>query len=964
MAANTCFSSSHVMTFRILLLFFCLSSVLDIIKLCLAEGNTGVLCLDAEREALFTFKKSLTDPSGRLSSWVDEDCCKWNGIQCNNQTGRVIKLDLRNPFQLNNGGVGDSTAYKRSCLGGKINTSLLYLEYLNHLDLSFNDFEGAQIPYFFGQFKNLKYLNLSFASFAGDIPPQLGNLSSLHYLDLYADSYSSTGTGELRSENLSWLSGLSSLKHLNLGFVKLDGVGADWLQAINMLPALEELRLHWCQLQGIPLSIPFINFTSLSILDLSESSFNSVIPPWLFNLTALTNLYLRWNFFTGHIPSEFENLKLLQVLDLSNNLDLGGQIPRLFGNLSKLKILDLSADNLNGEIQEFLGGFSGRPNNLVFLDLSSNSLEGELPMSLGNLKNLQYLYLSGNSFWGSIPSSIGNLLSLKKLDLSYNMMNGTFPDSFGKLSELVDANLIQNSWEGTLQEPHLRNLGRLENFRLTTEPTKYFAFNVSCNWVPPFRLKSIQLENCLVGPFFPVWLQIQSELTSVILRKVGISDTIPGDWFSKLSSQITYLVLSNNQIKGKLPSQLESPNLRVIDLSSNNFEGPLPLWSTNANELFLQDNSFSGPLPENMASLMPRLQKLFLSRNNLNGRIPSSICNLEELQILSLQSNKLSGEIPDCWYHSQMFWGIDMSNNTLTGNIPSSFGSLRSLSVLMLRDNDLHGEIPSALQNCTGLTSIDLGGNKLSGSLPLWMAENLSSFFLLRLRSNLLTGNIPQHLCNLQNLHLLDLSHNKFAGVIPKCIGKLSALVYGNSSEVFQQLIWMVIKGKEPEYSSIVADVNGIDLSFNNLTGEIPDEIANLSALRILNLSHNYLSGAIPESLSSLTSLMQLNLSYNNLAGKIPSLPKFNDPSIYEGNPLLCGAPLPTKCPGKRHSPIHQILAVPEQKSHNKEAIHQILAVPEQKSHNKEGKFRRSNTIKTRCSPQQSCRRSTSLIRF
>ncbi|XVF00441.1 hypothetical protein REPUB_Repub04eG0001800 [Reevesia pubescens] len=900
-----------------LLLLFLANSNLQLIVVC----STDVKCTDTERGALVVLRDSLTDPFGRLSSWVGEDCCTWKGIKCHDQTGRVTKLDLRNTYDrlINGGGVGDPTEYKRSCLGGKINPSLLDLEYLTYLDLSLNDFEGLEIPNFLGHLKHLRYLNLSFASFAGEIPPHLGNLSSLQYLDLYADSYSSTGPWELRSRSLQWLTTLSSLKYLNLGFAKLDSIDDNWLQIFNMLPSLVDLRLHWCELQGLPFSLPSINFTSLSVLDLSENYFNSLVPHWLFNLTGLTQLYLTWDFFSGSISAEFANLKNLQVLDLSDNLNLEGQIPGVLGNLSKLQILDLSANNFHGDIHELFRGFSNNPNNkLESLHLSSNSLIGELPESLGLLKYLQHLDLSSNSFWGSIPSSIGSLSPLRKLDLSYNMMNGTIPESFGQLSQLVDMNLMENSWKGILKETHLMNLSKLQHVRLTTESTRSLAFSVSYGWFPPFKLKSIQLENCIVGPSFPVWLQVQNELTSVILKNVGISDTIPGKWLSEVSAQVSYLVLSQNQIRGKLPYQLHSPYLHVVDLSYNYFEGPLPPWSTNATFVFLQENSFSGPIPENIGALMPRLERLYVSENHLSGRIPSSMCDIEGLQILSLRNNKFSGELPDCWYRSRMLWGIDVSNNTLTGNIPSSFGFLSSLSVLLLSNNNLDGEIPSSLQNCSGLTSMDLGGNKFSGSLPLWV-EKLSSFFMLRLGSNFISGRIPDQFCSLRNFHILDLSHNEISGTIPKCIGNLTALVYGNSSEVFEGLIKAVTRG----YSSVEANVNSIDLSGNNLTGEIPDEITNLFALRILNLSsnflsnsiaekignlqllesfdmsHNHLSGAIPQSLTSLASLTRLNLSYNNFSGRIPLLPKFNDSSIYDGNPLLCGAPLPSKCPNE-----------------------------------------------------------------
>ena len=64
--------------------------------------------------------------------------------------------------------------------------------------------------------------------------------------------------------------------------------------------------------------------------------------------------------------------------------------------------------------------------------------------------------------------------------------------------------------------------------------------------------------------------------------------------------------------------------------------------------------------------------------------------------------------------------------------------------------------------------------------------------------------------------------------------------------------------------------VRGIYLSYNNLKGELPQNIGNLTGLYDLFLNNNELTGNLPEGLASLNSLVQINLIGNMFTGAIP----------------------------------------------------------------------------------------------
>uniref|UniRef100_A0A5B7A256 Putative leucine-rich repeat receptor protein kinase EXS-like n=1 Tax=Davidia involucrata TaxID=16924 RepID=A0A5B7A256_DAVIN len=910
---------------QFLLLVFMSSTFLHLETIQLGSCNgTGlnVSCIETERKALLSFKEGLTDPSGRLSSWVGNNCCKWEGVICSSssKTTHVIKLKLRNPYQrnLDSGSSADeATTYP---IGGKIVPSLLDLKHLRYLDLSMNNFGGIDVPNFIGSLEKLRYLNLSGASFGGTIPPHIGNLSRLRYLDL------NTCFDESIENDLYWLSRLSSLNHLNLGSIDLSKAATYWLQTINMLPSLLELHLPRCQLLNLPISLPFVNLTSLLVLDLSNNGFNSSIPNWLFNFSSLAYLDLSSNSLQGRVPDEFSALNSIQHIDLSENSFIGGELSRNLGKLCNLRELDLSSNMLTGEITEFIDGLSSCTNSrLESLNLGYNQLGGFLPNSLGNLKGLKNLIIWNNLFTGSIPESIGNLSSLQELYLENNQMNGTIPESLGRLSALVVLDLLENSWNGVITEAHMFNLTSLKDLTIAkTSPRITLAFNVSSKWIPPFKLRYLNLKSCQLGPKFPAWLRNQNELNTLILNNANISDTIP-DWFWTLDLQLNELTLANNQLKGRVPNSLAFRDEAFVDLSSNSFEGPLPHFPTNVSTLYLMGNLFYGPIPHNISKMMPKLANYDVSRNFLNGTIPLSFGEIKSLTHLVISHNNLSGEIPLIWNDKPTLYIVDMSNNSLSGEIPSSMGSLSNLMFLVLSSNNLSGEIPPSLQNCTLMESLDLGDNRFSGKLPSWIGEMMSSLLILRLRSNLFTGNIPPQLCNLSSLHILDLGLNNLSGSIPSCLGNLSGMAIDLPILRYEGQLSVVLKGRELVYQNTLSLVNSIDLSSNNLSGEVPGDLASLSRLGTLNLSINHLTGKIPEnigslqrletldlsrnqisgpippSMASLTALNHLNLSYNNLSGRIPTSNQFhtlNDASIYMNNAALCGLPLTTKCPG------------------------------------------------------------------
>ncbi|WOH15581.1 hypothetical protein DCAR_0935123 [Daucus carota subsp. sativus] len=847
------------------------------------EDYRNTSCIESEKLALLHLKHGLVDDFNYLSSWDGDDCCAWHGVGCNNGTGHVTRLDLRNGM----------------LRADHIYHSLLDLKYLTYLDLSNNNFEKLKIPQFFGSFKDLTYLNLSYTNFEGLVPHHLGNLSKLRHLDLGLNYYSNPNAFDLSNlynsllsiDSMWWLSKLSSLVHLDLSYVNLSKA-TDWFSSINMLPhSIVVLNLLSCQLSNnIPRHLPFVNLTSLISLNLEENSLNSSFPLWVLNNSGLAHLSLRLNRFHGSIPDSLGTLTSLVEIDLSYNSFNGLINPESIGRLVSLSSLDLSSNEFQGHLPKSMRRLSS----LTYLGLMDNNFQGSIPHSISNLTELTYLYMSSNELRGDLPEEVCQLSKLKSLDVSFNQMSGRIPDCIGQLSNLISLGLYDNSWEGFVTAHHFVNLTKLIDLSISSYSN--LALDVSINWVPPFQLQFIYIESLKVGPKFPRWLLTQRQFLDFRMINTSISDTIPTDWFSNLLSHAYLVYLSDNDIN-------------VEQLSS-------------------------------ISAVPNGLQTLALSNTRLFGGFPLFLCNITSLRTLVLSNNYFTGELPQCLANLTQLQDLDVMNNNFSGTIHASLGSLRHLEYLNFHDNNFQGKLPLSFQNLTELVILDVGKNNLSDVLPSWTVEQLLGLRILILRSNKFYGKIPTNLCHHPAIQVLNFAHNQIVGNIPPCFGNFSTMITVNKSDDFHpDFPWrwayskMIIddaKGHELNYTSGLEFLHSIDLSNNNIDGEIPEElmdlrgltslklagnhlagriperIGNLERLEFLDLSGNKLFGHIPQSLSNLDFLSHLNLSFNNLSGRLPTgnhIQTLYDPSINDGNNQLCGQPILEPCVGDTGSP-------------------------------------------------------------
>ncbi|XP_028556759.1 probable LRR receptor-like serine/threonine-protein kinase At1g56140 [Dendrobium catenatum] len=187
-----------------------------------------------------------------------------------------------------------------------------------------------------------------------------------------------------------------------------------------------------------------------------------------------------------------------------------------------------------------------------------------------------------------------------------------------------------------------------------------------------------------------------------------------------------------------------------------------------------------------------------------------------------------------------------------------------------MTSSGLSGELPTSLSNLTAMQTLMMSGNNFTGKLPDFIGT-WSNLKVLRIQGNSISGPIPSsffNLFNLNDLRIGDLINGCSSLEFLGNMTNLNILILRNAKicDTLQSIFDFAY------YKSLVT----LDLSFNNITGNIPLSLLSLSSLNYLFLGNNSITGTLPR--TKISTLSNIDLSYNQLSGSFPNW--VNDPNL------------------------------------------------------------------------------------
>lgn len=293
------------------------------------------------------------------------------------------------------------------------------------------------------------------------------------------------------------------------------------------------------------------------------------------------------------------------------------------------------------------------------------------------------------------------------------------------------------------------------------------------------------------------------------------------------------------------------------EASINEWAGVTVDSNGNVTELNFEDTGIiaSGAMPAAIAQLK-HLQYVNLCGTGITS-LPEEFCDLTE--VWGIRAGYAFESLPESLGKLINLETIVIEFSQIT-HIPESIGNLQKLRVLNIRDSKITN-FPEGMGNLHQLRYLFLGNNNIEGELP-------ASFFN----------------DEMVNLITLDLSMNRLTGIITNTMQQTQTYSHPNSILLNpqQEGYGLVIEAIEIDsqrtilsefYQSTVGDQWTFN---NNWNTNVPFSnngwygiIAENENVTEINLSGNGLSGTIPESIGLMPYLTKIDVSNNNLQGDI-----------------------------------------------------------------------------------------------
>ncbi|MDW3196736.1 MAG: T9SS type A sorting domain-containing protein [Cytophagales bacterium] len=462
------------------------------------------------------------------------------------------------------------------------------------------------------------------------------------------------------------------------------------------------------------------------------------------------------------------------------------------------------------------------------VDLSSNALQGEAPGDLLYLEELTQMNLSGNSLT-AIPD-LSSIAGLTNFDVSSNLLEFDDLEPNASISGLV----YTPQAELTSDRDTLHKVDEALTFSIVTGGSNAYQWNKDNTAITGETNASLTFAT----PNFDDEGTYQLDVTNSSLPDLTLSTGDINLSIDAIERDSTALVAFYNALGGAS-------------------------WTNNSNWLTGNLGTWNG-----VTLGGHKVSQIELPSNNLNGDVPGELSEVDQLEVIDLSGNGLTG-LPNL-SPLALATTINVSGNALEFDDLESNSSLESVM----------NYSPQAVLSSDIDTLVALGSNM---SLQLMTAGANNSYQWQKDNTNIdgetndaialnpiAFDDAGEYVLQVNNTSFPDLTlaSGLFRVKVSSISRDSTALVnlYNalNGTNWPKQDNWL--SGTLDTWQGVVIGedkVVGLNLSDNNLSGEVPSDLLDIDQIDSLDLSGNALTG-LPV-LTSLSLATKINLSENQL---------------------------------------------------------------------------------------------------